>query len=91
MAECGDRDSSNGRPYRDHDTLWTWLAAYEEADGDPWQIYGPGWQQQWEAVQGPDTLWTPGSSMGRRGYRGPADRLRDPGSMHMRGVGTRGP
>ncbi|CAI9548964.1 unnamed protein product [Staurois parvus] len=41
MAECGDGDSSNGRPYRTHERLWTWQQ-HEEAVQGPMADYGPG-------------------------------------------------
>ncbi|CAI9600205.1 unnamed protein product [Staurois parvus] len=41
MAECGDRDSSNGGRTGTHDTLWTWQQ-HEEAVQGPMTDYGPG-------------------------------------------------
>ncbi|CAI9612250.1 unnamed protein product, partial [Staurois parvus] len=40
MAECGDGDSSNGRPYRTHDRLWTWQQHEEAVYRGLWQIRG---------------------------------------------------
>ncbi|CAI9593445.1 unnamed protein product [Staurois parvus] len=49
LAECGEGDSSNGRPYRDpYDTLWTWQQHEETRYRGPMADYG-AWQQQWEA------------------------------------------
>ncbi|CAI9620528.1 unnamed protein product, partial [Staurois parvus] len=37
-----------GRPYRDHERLWTWQQHEEAVYRGLWQIRG--WQQLWEAV-----------------------------------------
>ncbi|CAI9537328.1 unnamed protein product [Staurois parvus] len=47
MAECGDGDSSNGRPYRTHERLWTWQQHEEGGTGAHGRLRA--WQQQWEA------------------------------------------
>ncbi|CAI9567750.1 unnamed protein product [Staurois parvus] len=54
MAECGDGDSSNGRPYRTHDTLWTFGSSMRRAVQGPMTDYGPG-SSNGMAVQGPMT------------------------------------
>ncbi|CAI9561648.1 unnamed protein product [Staurois parvus] len=66
-------ESSNGRPYRAHDTLWTWQQHEEAVQGPMARLRA--WQQREESVRGPmAAYYGPGSSMRRR-YRGPWRRV----------------
>ncbi|CAI9565308.1 unnamed protein product [Staurois parvus] len=47
MAECGDGDSSNGRPYRDHERLGLGSSMRRRYIGAHGRL--GAWQQLWEA------------------------------------------